>query len=198
MRRSAVAAVAAAAVLVLGGCGDSADPDGESDAEPTAGAPESSTVVPPTSSVSAQAETGKPTPQAEVPSEAVEDASKAATDFAEAIGDVLAHPDRSQSAEIAVAGAARDALLAQAEEYRLSGWRIQGRPRVVAVEVYERSADRMVVGACLDDSSVRVLDEDGNVVSRGQRRPTLNLLTLSAEDGAWAITESSFPADPDC
>lgn len=208
MLRSLSAAVVTALVLGCVGCGGDGSGDGDATAAPSStgagststGTTDPTTAAPPQSSVSKVAETGRPTP-ADVPTEVAREASAAATDFADVVADALSAPDAAVSGAVAgaVTGAARDALVAQAEEYRRSGWRIEGRLRVLSVEVYEHEADRMLVGACIDDSDVTVVDRKGTVVSGGaDRRPTLNLLTLNAEGERWVIVESSFPSDPDC
>jgi hypothetical protein len=203
VRGSLLAGGAVVAALLLTGC--SADPDDDRAHDDPRGTPSTTpsssaaTAAPPQSSVSAQAQTGRPTPRTDVPSEAADAASEAATGFADAIGAALADPDQELPGDIGVSGAAREALRAQAEEYELSGWRITGRPRVVSVEVYERADDRMVIGACLDNSPVSVVDRTGaEVPGSGNDGPTLNILTLADEDGRWVIVGSTFPADPDC
>lgn len=140
----------------------------------------------------------RPTP-IDVPAEVARDASDSAVDYTDVVADALRDPGADLSDQGAVAGVALEALQAQADEYERSGWRIEGRPRVVSVEVYEHDDDRMLVGACVDNSAVKVLDQAGDVVSDGAGTPpTLNIFTLALRDAGWVVVDSSFPPDPDC
>lgn len=190
------------AVVLLAGCGGSRDDDQDGSPDPDRNPPTSASdqAAPdePTdrSSVLDQAETARPTP-VDVPREVAERATDAASDFTDAIVGALVRPGAPVSD--LVAGTAREALLAQAQEYQQSGLRLRGRPEVLSVEVYESTDDRLVLGACIDDSRVRVVDRKGQVVSgSADRPPTLNLLTVDEVDGRWVVVDSSFPADPDC
>lgn len=200
-RRVRTAAALATLVVAAGtaGCGGSDDPS-----RPTAGAGTSgstpATSAAPQTEVSEEAQTGQPEPEPrdDVPAEVGEAATDGADDFAEGMADALRNPG-SGLGDVDIEGTALEALRSHAEEYERSGWRMRGRPVVLWVEVYEHTDDRVVVGACIDNSRVKVVDQSGTVVSDGaDTPPTLNILTLSPRGDDWVITESTFPADPDC
>lgn len=191
-----LAGIAVAVLTLTAAC--SASEDDPRDPARAASTTTDADVPPPQTSVSKQAETGRPDP-VDVPDDVASAASDTVTDFADAVAEALTHPDAKLADGGPVRGAALDALQAQADEYARSGWRVQGRPRVVSVEVYERTDDRMVVGACVDDSRVMVVDQSGRVVSdNAGRPPTLNILTLSVEDSGWVVVDSTFAGDPEC
>lgn len=199
IRRTAGLAALLLAATGAAGCSDSGGP---ADPATSAGASESDapTSAAPQTEVSEEAQTGQPQPEPsdEVPAEVGEAATEGADGFADGLADALRNPDGGVG-DIDVEGTALETLRSQAEEYERSGWRMRGRPVILWVEVYEHSDDRMVVGACIDNSRVKVVNQSGEVVSDGaDTPPTLNILTLSPRGDDWVVSESTFPADPDC
>ena len=98
-----------------------------------------------------------------------------------------------------VAGAAREALLAQATEYADNGWTVSGEPRIVRMAVHAAGGDDLRVRACVDQSAVVVTDRDGNELppgSAGSR--TWMIFDLAPAGAGWQVTDQTFPNDPDC
>lgn len=189
------------AVVLLAGCSGSDDDGAEpTDVGSSARASDSATATDqPTTTPTSDPDPRRPPTPVDVPPEVAEDATDSAAGYTEVVADALGDPGADLSGQGAVAGVALEALQAQADEYERSGWRIEGQPRVVSVDVYEHEEDRMLVGACVDNSAVRVLDQAGDVVSDGaDLPPTLNIFTLSLRDADWVVVDISFPADPDC
>ena len=109
-------------------------------------------------------------------------------------------PDQPPTAYDKVTGPALEALLNTVAEYDQNGWRVVGRPRVVAEEVIRHDKDTVVVRACLDNSKVKVLDSEDEVVpnSRPKVKKTLNVLTLTHAKGEWVVSDQRPAAKPDC
>jgi hypothetical protein len=199
MRRAA-AVPGLVLVLALGaGCSGSDDDDAAPrDDAGTASATTDEAATATTTAPTSDPGPGRPTP-VDVPEEVSDVATESADDYVEVVGDVLADPSGDALEDAPLAGVALEAVRAQAEEFERSGWHTRGRPEVLSIEVYESSDDEMVIGACIDDSGVDVLDQKGDVVRDGSgRRPTLNIFTLSRRDSGWVVVGTTFPPDPDC
>lgn len=193
------------AVLVAGGCSDSSEddpPEADGSTASSASSGTSTSSAGPSGSdapTTPPVEPGeRPTP-VDAPPEVVEQASDSAADYAGALTDILSDPGSAPSGPTAVDGVALEALEAQAAELEQSGLRLRGEPRIRSVEVYEHGDDEMVIGACVDNSRVQVVDQSGAVVSDGRGTPpTLNIFTLERRGSGWVVVGSTFPSDPDC
>jgi hypothetical protein len=195
---SSFAAIAAAALLLLASA-CSADGTDDGSSEPTAPPTSSPTgpTVAPSPTATGQADRD-PTP-VDVPPETLAAASEAAADLLDQIADTFADPETPDLDPDVIDGDARAAIENQAAEFAENGWRTEGRARIISLEVYERTDDRLVVGACVDDSAIRVYDSDGNLVAdHSGRPPTRNIYTLDARPGGWVVVGHTFPDDPDC
>ena len=194
-RTAAVPGLVLTAVLLAAGCSGSDD-----DARPGDDAGTSSTTTGDATGTAptSDPDPGRPTP-VDVPEEVSEVAMESADDYVAVVADVLADPGGDALENAPLEGVALEAVQAQADEFERSGWHTRGQPEVVSIEVYESGDDEMVIGACIDDSGVDVLDQKGQVVRDGSgRRPALNIFTLSRSGSGWVVVESTFPPDPDC
>ena len=98
-----------------------------------------------------------------------------------------------------VAGAAREALLAQATEYADNGWTVSGEPRILRMAVHATAGDDLRVRACVDQSKVVVTDRDGNPLPPGSAGTrTWMIFHLAPAGSGWRVTDQTFPDDPDC
>ena len=99
-----------------------------------------------------------------------------------------------------VTGAALAELRNTAAEYEDNGWQVRGTPKVLDEQVVRRvGGSSLVVRACVDNSSVRVVDAAGKRVPNSSPAPrTLNVLTLVRKDDAWVVTEQRPALNPDC
>ncbi|WP_436699560.1 hypothetical protein [Nocardioides sp. BYT-33-1] len=116
------------------------------------------------------------------------------------VNDALASPGEAATIldDAVVAGAAREALLAQAAEYEDNGWTVTGQPRVVRTVVRGQGA-RVRVRACVDQSAVVVTDGAGTRLPTGTGAPrTWMVFTLVRAGDEWQVVRQTFPADPDC
>ena len=109
--------------------------------------------------------------------------------------------DPTRAAEATGAtGAALAELRNTATEYEDNGWQVTGRSKVVDEQVVRRVGDTsLVVRACVDNSSVRVVDAEGRPVPNSSPAPrTLNVLTLARQGDTWVVTEQRPARNPDC
>lgn len=90
------------------------------------------------------------------------------------------------------------------QELVANGWTLEGAPTVVSAEITDASDTHATVVACIDSSSVRMLDAEGDAIGADAIGPEANtrvrnLFTLEqSSDGVWRITSHSFPNDPAC
>jgi len=114
---------------------------------------------------------------------------------------LLAAPGSALGSHPAISGAALQDLIAMRDEYASKHYHVEGRPTIVSQQVIKQQQHppRLVVAACVDNSSVTVLDKNGQPVtaSRGPQR-VMNLLTLTLRNGHWVVTRSSLPMNPTC
>ncbi len=115
--------------------------------------------------------------------------------------EVLAAPADTIDPSDSLANTALEDLQATAEEWNLLGYTQEGTPVISDVQVLKVSetGTTMQVLACVDSSTVRVLDENGAEVSDDQA-PTRSrsLFDLEFIDGKWKVTHQSFPENPEC
>lgn len=125
-------------------------------------------------------------------------------DYVTSVSDALADPEAVDGAALSTdpQGTAHAQMLSLANEYAENGWRVEGRPRVVDVEVVDRTADpaTLKVAVCIDNSTVTVLDSNGDPAGLPGNRTdrSLNLLTLVPDGDDWVVREQTFPDDPSC
>lgn len=102
-----------------------------------------------------------------------------------------------------VTGSMLDELEAIRAEYENEGWTQLGAPEIVSLRVVEAptadAPDDAIVEVCLDNSGVRIVDEDGNDVREpGSLTRVLNIYVLRFIDGQWVVADHTFPDDTDC
>lgn len=93
-----------------------------------------------------------------------------------------------------------DAYLAQADEFMSTGVHQSGSPSIENPTVTSVSEDgaTMTVQACVDSSSVQVLNDQGTDLHASQPKRSLTIFTLTNPDGSWKLAGESFPDDPTC
>lgn len=116
--------------------------------------------------------------------------------------DALSMPSKKLvRSRIPLTGSALRSLLTLRTEYASKHYRVVGKSKVVSDKVirYRQKPTLLVVAVCLDNSSVRVVDRDGNRVltSNGPER-VWNLLRIVRKSGKLVVTEASIPSRPDC
>ncbi|GAB3616268.1 hypothetical protein GCM10027416_08250 [Okibacterium endophyticum] len=108
----------------------------------------------------------------------------------------------------ALSGVAGEAMLeeirAERLELEVNGWTIEGESVLESVTITgvdDGAVPPTVTAlACVDSSTVTILDHGGNPISAdGPSSPrALNLFTLTFEDSLWKVTARTFPDDPTC
>lgn len=186
----------------LGACSGDSEP--RDDTSPSASDPTGSPSSPRTPGTA-------PTPGTKVdvkdlPEETVRAVEKGGDAYFDGWTSALGAPDAIDPAKEptvdGLSGAALEELLNTLAEYRENGWRMEGSPRVLSTRVLEvtekPSTVRMV--ACVDNSDVRLVDDEGNEVpnSRQPNPRTRNVLTLVPEGGAWVVAAQRPATRPDC
>lgn len=191
-----------ATAVVAAGCSGGDDPDqkasvsGGTDATTSASAGATGTPGDATGATPGAPQVqGKGVPAATA-SAATDAVGKALT----SLNDALATPAEAPSIldDDVVAGAAREALLAQAAEYEENGWTVSGEPVILRTVVLGKGT-RVRVRACVDQSAVVVTDSAGNRLPTGTgARRTWLIFTLQQSPSGWQVVEQTFPAAPDC
>jgi hypothetical protein len=187
--------VALVALLALAGCSDSRSPESHGGPS-TAAATSARTTADSVATPDSHHTVGRGVRASEV-STAVDTVGRAMAGMNSALaapGDAGAVLDGHL-----VAGAAREALLAQAAEYADNGWTVSGAPRIVRMVVHKAAGGGLQVRACVDQSAVVVKDRDGHKLPPGSAgsRTWMIFLLGRAGDG-WQVTDQTFPDDPDC
>lgn len=140
----------------------------------------------------------------EVPRDVARQTDEATEKFLDRVGEKLEEPDAEQELKTlpGVTGAALDELRNRITEYDASGWQVVGEPTIVRQRVVRLLEDpeRAIVHACIDNSSVRVVDADGKRVpnSKPAEPRTRNIITLVKSKGEWVVTEQRPATKPDC
>lgn len=139
---------------------------------------------------------------------ALPEAKKIAPDSAElkAISSWLEGPQEPEERDFedVAVGSAEELMSNVSDEYEREGWHQEGKPTIVGspssapVQIAGKKGLRVTV--CLNDASVRVLDEDGRVVRpEDQGRRVLNTFDLvQLPDSGWQVVATGFPSDPRC
>lgn len=95
-----------------------------------------------------------------------------------------------------------DELAATAEQNRRHGVRVVGEPRIVTMRAsrldLEADPPSAVVVVCLDNSKVRIVDDNGAVVQKQAHTHTRQRFALVRPGGTWLIASQGFPANPNC
>ncbi|QCX26648.1 hypothetical protein [Nocardioides jishulii] len=199
--RAVTGALALALLVTAVGCSDSPRPATDGPGTTTSAAVDGSPAPP-----SEPAAPGTSVSPADLPDVTLAAVEKGSDTFFDTFGKVLGQPDGTDVESTAplpgVTGAALEEMLNTAAEYQVNGWRIDGRPVVVRQDVVSatRDPDQVVVRACVDNSSVRVLDANGGEVpnSRPPRPRTRNILTLVREGDSWAVDAYRPAVRPNC
>lgn len=100
-------------------------------------------------------------------------------------------------------GAMLGELQASVDEFRANGWHQVGKPTIPFVRVGPLVSPGLTIQleACLDSSSVKVVDEAGNDVAAGNKiGRALNVYTLvrDSPQAEWKVSSRSFPDDATC
>ncbi|MGO1235389.1 MAG: hypothetical protein ACTMIH_08630 [Microbacterium gubbeenense] len=125
------------------------------------------------------------------------------------LGAALTAPDSAGATEVvelerAFADIAADAFQEEIEsewlELTSSGWTITGERRVDDLEITDLGDDTATIVACIDSSDVTLVDAAGDPVGSESAGPARaqHVFTLAKDDGAWRVTDRTFPDDPTC
>ncbi|WP_316668366.1 hypothetical protein [uncultured Propionibacterium sp.] len=89
---------------------------------------------------------------------------------------------------------------AQADEFLATGVHQSGAPTIENARITSVSEDGtgMSIEACVDSSSVQVLNDQGADLHASQPKRSLTIFTLTNPDGSWKLASESFPDDPTC
>lgn len=93
-----------------------------------------------------------------------------------------------------------DSYEAQADEFASTGVHQNGAPTIENPGIVGVSDDGATVSvqACVDSSSVHVLDDQGTDLHASQPKRSLTIFMLTNSNGSWKISGESFPDDPTC
>jgi hypothetical protein len=187
------------ATSVVSGCGGSDHAAARSDRESPSPTPSSSATPLPSAPTATAA--------IKVPRKDAKDAETSTRGFLTAQFDALAKPDEAlttsgqRALDSLVVGNALAQLIDQAKQLAASKQHVVGHPRVISAVVTHRTSTppTMTVSACIDNSSVRVVSNDGKPVpgSTPQTR-VRNILTLLAKGGQWLVADQTFADNPSC
>lgn len=106
--------------------------------------------------------------------------------------------------ERAFADIAADAFQEEIEsewlELSSSGWSITGERVVNELEITDLDDRTATIVACIDSSDVALIDAAGHPVGSESAGPVRaqHIFTLAKHDGAWRVTDRTFPDDPTC
>ncbi len=121
-----------------------------------------------------------------------------------ATGENIALADKSAEEINKVStGSAADEFTASALEFANSGWsqegsaKFVGEPKLADTEFQGKPAKLLEV--CVDASDVKIKDSAGNVLtSDSTPKRSLNIFTLTEDNGSWKIAYREMPNNPDC
>jgi ABC-type transporter Mla MlaB component len=196
LRRSAVAAFAGLVLVgAVAGCSsEQADDDTAQSPAPTtsaaAGAAPAEVDVPDAAEV--QVADGVATEQV---AEAVETIDTLVSDQVAA---VLAPADGAASLEDVASGAVLEELANELQELDSNDWTQTGAPVLSDMRIEQADDSSMTVSVCVDSSGVTTLDSAGVALPAGTTPRAVNVYTLTLVDGAWLVTNRTFPENPAC
>lgn len=150
------------------------------------------TVVPPESATPVRTAPVTPLSEEEAADTTLEALARTAT--------ALSDPGNPVDLSGVLTGSALDEYLAQAEEFMNTGVHQEGAPTIENARVIGTSDDgtSLEVEACVDSSSVQVLNDQGTDMHASQPKRSLTIFTLTNPDGSWKLASETFPDDPTC
>ncbi|RLP08982.1 IMS domain-containing protein [Propionibacterium australiense] len=112
----------------------------------------------------------------------------------------LSDPGNPADLSDVLTDSALDAYLAQAEEFMKTGVHQNGAPTIENARIIGTSDDgtSMEVEACVDSSSVQVVNDQGTDLRASEPKRSRTIFTLTNPDGSWKIASETFPEDPTC
>lgn len=121
-----------------------------------------------------------------------------------ATGENIALADKTaEDIKKVATGSAADDFTASALEFASSGWsqegsaKFVGEPKLADTEFQGKPAKLLEV--CVDASDVKIKDSAGNVLtSDSTSKRSLNIFTLTEDNGSWKIAYREMPNNPDC
>ncbi len=133
-----------------------------------------------------------------------DDVTSVLPEVIEKTSSVLATPEQEFDLSEVFAETALEGLQAEAAELETLGLHQEGSPTVENPQIVSSEGEDgpLVLSACIDSSSVKYLNEDGEEPTTGSESPqrSLMLFTFVRRDGHWLLTYQTFPEDedPDC
>ena len=155
---------------------------------------------PSTSAPTAPDESTSPSRTAPVTPLSEEEAADTTLDALTRTATALSDPGNPADLSEVLTGSALDAYLAQAEEFMNTGVHQEGAPTIENARITNSSEDgaSLEIEACVDSSSVRVLNDQGTDLPASQPKRSLTIFTLTNPDGSWKLASETFPDDPTC
>lgn len=192
--------------LTLGACSSSEKPGGKNTPSPTSTSSDSSPSSAPATPGSVAKEKGKKISPSDLPAKTVTAVEAGGKEYFEGWSDALSGAEEIDPLKTdslpGLEGAALEELLNTVSEYQENGWRVEGRPTVLSTRVLSatRSPETVTVVACIDNSTVRLLDSKGEEVpnSRPSHPRTRNVLTLVPRGDGWVVGEQRPATRPNC
>ncbi len=113
-----------------------------------------------------------------------------------------ADPEQARATDLSsvLTGSALEEFDAQALEWTRDGTRTTGSPTLEDVHILsDDGAGNVTVSACVDSSSVRVLNDAGTALTDDTTMTrALTYFQFVKDGGAWKLSGFSFPDDPTC
>ena len=113
-----------------------------------------------------------------------------------------ADPEQARATDLSsvLTGSALEEFDAQALEWTRDGTHTTGSPTLEDVHIIsDDAAGNITVSACVDSSSVRVLNDAGTALTDDTTMTRALTYFLFVKDGgAWKLSGFSFPDDPTC
>ena len=113
-----------------------------------------------------------------------------------------ANPEQARATDLSsvLTGSALEEFDAQALEWTRDGTHTTGSPTLEDVHIIsDDGAGNITVSACVDSSSVRVLNDAGTALTDDTTMTRALTYFLFVKDGgAWKLSGFSFPDDPTC
>ena len=113
-----------------------------------------------------------------------------------------ANPEQARATDLSsvLTGSALEEFDAQALEWTRDGTHTTGSPTLEDVHIIsDDGAGNITVSACVDSSSVRVLNDAGTALTDDTTMTrALTYFQFVKDGGAWKLSGFSFPDDPTC
>lgn len=121
-------------------------------------------------------------------------------DTLNAIHTVLKEPWVVRDMSQVLSGQAAEDIENQRVELDTTGLRLVGEVSVVSTDTVESPQPGTVINdVCVDNSDVRTVDENNNVISSSEEQGRSRMLLSFTQDGqTWTLSDLSFPDDPNC